>query len=329
VHRQGSSDQSVVVSSVRVRLVPRAFVALALALAAVVATPAVGWAHNTRPGFSGTYGPYTVLTQLVYVHDNGPNGVAFDVFLQDAATGSAVTDATVTVTATNGSDTVGPLTATHNADDYGVVIPDETAQQWNVEVHVSVPRGDTTITGTILGAGVLKNDVSSQITPSAPPMLLWLTPIVVIGIGIAALGAGRQWKATAVVAGALLLVAAGVVLAGSWQFSPGSSAGFLAAAAPTIIFAAVLVAGLAQLRRRAGTALVFVFVGAGGLTLLQGWANISSLTTNEVASTFAPAAARVSIVAVLALGLGLLLLVLVRNRSTLRALLPQSTAVAD
>jgi hypothetical protein len=309
--------------------VPRAFVALALAVVAVVATPSLGWAHNTRPAFSGTYGPYTVVTQMVYVHDSGPNGVAFDVFLQDAATGAPVTDATVSVTARNGASTVGPLTANHNANDYGVVIPDESAPQWDVEVQVTGGRGDTTINGTILGAGVLKNDVSSQITPTAPPTLLWLTPIVVVGLGIAALGAGRQWKAIAIVAGALLLGAAALVLAGSWQFSPGSSAGFLAAAAPTIVFAGVLVAGLAQLGRRTGTALVCVFIGAGGLTLLQGWANVSSLTTTEVASTFSPALARVSIVAVLALGLGLLLLVLVRNRSTLRALLPQSTAVAD
>jgi hypothetical protein len=314
------------VSFVHLRPALRALAAAAVAAVVVVSAAATSWAHNTRSGFSGTYGPYTVITQLVYVHDNGPNGVAFDVFLQDGS-GAPVTDAAVTVTATDAGNKIGPLTANHNANDYGVVIPDETAAQWDVAVAVSGPRGDTSFSGTILGAGVLKNDVSSQITPSAPPTLLWLSPTVVIGLGIAALGSGRHWRSTAVVAGGLLIAAAGIVLAGSWQFSPGSSAGFLAAAAPTIVVAGLLVVGLARLGP--GTGLVLVFIGAAGLTLLQGWANLSSLTTTEVASTFAPAVARASIVAVLGLGLGLLLLVLVRNRSTLRTLLPQSTAVAD
>jgi hypothetical protein len=147
----------------------------------------------------------------------------------------------------------------------------------------------------------------------APDGAPWALAIVLVVVVATLALASRWWReSTAVLGGALLILAVALVV-GTWHASPAPWSDKATAATVPALLVATVAVGVALLRRSPRDGSIVVAMGAGGLALVEGAVRLSHLTASQLPTSLPPVLDRVGVAMVTALGVALVLGPMVRG----------------
>ena len=139
-------------------------------------------------------------------------------------------------------------------------------------------------------------------------MWAWLVAAGLLAAAVVALGRTRAWRSVAPIMLAVLLVTESLHVVGAWMASDESGWSRLGASASSIC--AIVVAGVAlvrPLRTDAWRSAPAVLVAGIFMTIAGGIADLSTLSSSELATTLPTWVAHLTVTAALGLGSGLVI----------------------
>ncbi len=300
----------------------RALLVLGGAGAVLLGAAGPAGAHNNRTVFVGERGPYDVVASVVDVDRGEETGLLLELNVRSAGDRRPVEDATVTVSGVAGSRRAGPLQAEAFAGTYRVLVPGLDVESWELEVTIDSARGEARFTEAVPGPVAL-HGIAVVDSGDEPATAGWVAVVVALVVGLAGAGLTGVWRTAVRGASAALLVAAAVVLHGTWSASSSEAAAKALAMLPAGAAAVALVVGAVLVGRGRDDAVGLVFAGAAGLAIVVGWPERTVLGDRYLGTSLSPGVARAGVAAVLGLGSGLAALVVVRSRTALRGLVPR------